>query len=137
MYCQPLFCSHHLWLLVSYHAASHCYLLVDMLQVTRLWDITVSENDYPGYELPNIGAMSRGTKVHISCQDVKFREIKDMKRICELWITSLNSHSTPRRPDTRCGGRLKIAKVWIKVCNLHFGELEKKQSRSSAVFFDK
>jgi len=38
----------------------------------------------------------------------------------ELWITSLNPHSTPRKPGTKCSGWLKIAKVWIKVCNLQF-----------------
>ena len=31
-------------------------------------------------------------------------------------ITSLNSHFTPLKFGTKCGGRFKIAKVWIKVC---------------------
>jgi hypothetical protein len=35
----------------------------------------------------------------------------------KVWITSLNSHFTPKESGTKCGGLLKIAKVWIKVCN--------------------
>jgi hypothetical protein len=35
-------------------------------------------------------------------------------------ITSLNSHFSEIKPETKCGGWSKIAKVWIKVCNAKF-----------------
>jgi hypothetical protein len=31
----------------------------------------------------------------------------------KLEITSLNSHFTPKKLGTKCGGESKIAKVWI------------------------
>ena len=76
--------------------------------------------------------MSGGGGLNISCQDVNFREIKDMKRrskrfggmpeftyIAETFISGLSEIITI------CGGAPSNAEVWIKVCNLQSEETSK------------
>jgi hypothetical protein len=39
-------------------------------------------------------------------------------------MTSLNSHFGSSKDTTTCGGGSERARVWIKVCNLHFQQTD-------------
>jgi hypothetical protein len=72
----------------------------------------------------NLGVYPSGAGLHISCQDVNFREIKDMKRRSKHFggmseFTSIADTLIFEFGEiaTICGSRISSAEVWIKVCN--------------------